>query len=62
VEEPKAGHDWTREVDANTLRAALHLDHTTDPERLTDAYIFIVVVPTPIDRANGPEVTLMECA
>lgn len=62
VEELKAGHDRTREVDAQDLQAALHLDYTADPDRLADAHIYIVAVPTPIDRANRPDVTLLERA
>ena len=48
VEELRAGHDRTREVDAAGLRNP-HLTLTTDRAALRKADFFIVTVPTPID-------------
>ncbi|MBB96065.1 MAG: Vi polysaccharide biosynthesis protein VipA/TviB [Rhodobacteraceae bacterium] len=50
-----AGHDTTREVDAQDLAAARHLTFTADPAALAEATIYIVTVPTPIDAHKRPD-------
>ncbi len=57
VDELTAGHDNTLECTAEQLHAAIHLTFTTDIEDLRSADIFIVTVPTPVDRANRPDLT-----
>lgn len=39
------------------LREAVRLRYTSDPEALRDRDIFIVTVPTPVDRFNTPDLT-----
>lgn len=51
------GIDTTRESDPEQLRAATRLTFTDDPELIRDATIFIVTVPTPVDKYNRPDLT-----
>jgi UDP-N-acetyl-D-galactosamine dehydrogenase len=55
IEELRAGRDSTREVDAEELASAIHLDVTDRPDRLSTARIYIVTVPTPIDAHKRPD-------
>lgn len=48
------GHDRTGEVDAATLRAST-LGLTADPTRLGAHDVYIITVPTPVDRNNRPD-------
>ena len=57
-----AGHDITREVDAEALAGAANLTFTADPEALRRASVFIVAVPTPVDGAKRPDLSLLEAA
>jgi len=54
IEELRAGHDRTREVDAGDLTQAT-VRFETDPAVLAAADFYIVTVPTPIDRARRPD-------
>ncbi len=51
----RAGNDATGEVAPEELTAARHLDFTTDAARLAEADVYIVAVPTPIDRHRQPD-------
>ncbi|MGE0004938.1 MAG: nucleotide sugar dehydrogenase [Parvibaculaceae bacterium] len=63
VEELRAGHDATREVDAGDLSAATHLSFSSEPADLEGCKFFIVAVPTPVDSANRPDLrTLHEAS
>ena len=55
VEELLKGFDSTRELDFEDIKASKFLEITTDPQDLRDCNIFIVTVPTPIDRNNTPD-------
>jgi UDP-N-acetyl-D-galactosamine dehydrogenase len=55
IEQLRVGSDSTREVDPAELRLAVHLDYTTKLQDLKSCKIFIITVPTPIDRANRPD-------
>ncbi len=55
ISELRSGHDSTKEVNSDELKAARHLTFSCDPEDLKSAGIFIVTVPTPIDRNNRPD-------
>jgi len=58
VDELGRGHDRTREVTADELAAiAGHFEASTDPAALAAANVFIVTVPTPIDRFKQPDLT-----
>ncbi len=58
----RGGEDVTREVSSDDLAAATHLRFSTSPEDLSDCGVFIVAVPTPIDRANRPDLRILERA
>lgn len=57
VQELKAGRDSTLEVTPEDLRNATNLSFGCDPMELAQCKIFIVTVPTPIDKANRPDLT-----
>lgn len=57
IAELRAGRDQTREVSPEELEEARHLALTADPADLTDATVFIVTVPTPIDAHKRPDLT-----
>jgi len=61
VDELRAGHDRTREVEAAEL-AQPTLAYTGDPADLAGADFFIVTVPTPIDGAKRPDLTALLAA
>lgn len=54
IAELRAGKDGTLEVSAEQLAAAHQLSFTDDPQTLKTCRIFIVTVPTPVDKANRP--------
>lgn len=57
IAELKSGQDHTLEVSAEELASATHLHYTSDVADLADCGIFIVTVPTPIDKASRPDLT-----
>lgn len=56
IDELKAGHDNTLEVEDDDLKAS-NILFTADPEDLRKADFHIVAVPTPIDAAKRPDLT-----
>jgi UDP-N-acetyl-D-galactosamine dehydrogenase len=57
IAELNAGRDSTREVEPAELAQATQLGFTADPEQLRSCQVFIVTVPTPVDKANRPDLT-----
>jgi UDP-N-acetyl-D-glucosamine/UDP-N-acetyl-D-galactosamine dehydrogenase len=57
VSELAKGQDHTRECSPEQLSQAIYLSYSSDAESLETAQIFIVTVPTPVDRANRPDMT-----
>ena len=51
----RAGEDSTREVEPAELAAADRLTFTAYPQHLADCNVYIVTVPTPIDRYKRPD-------
>ena len=51
----QANYDATGEVSEAELRAATHLEFTTQPSDLKGCDIFIIAVPTPVDSAKNPD-------
>ena len=49
--------DVTLETTSEALRSAVNLRYTDNPEDLRDRDIFIVTVPTPVDKYNRPDLT-----
>ena len=57
IAELRRGEDRTLETTTSELQAATGLSFTADAARLKECGIFIVTVPTPIDKANRPDLT-----
>ncbi len=55
IDELRQGLDRTLEVDSSELAAAVNLTFTSDIALLKRCSIFIITVPTPIDKANRPD-------
>jgi UDP-N-acetyl-D-galactosamine dehydrogenase len=53
----RQGVDHTLEVSSEQLASASRLEYTSDAEALRRCSIYIVTVPTPIDRYNRPDLT-----
>lgn len=59
VDELNAGHDRTHETSAEQLAAAQLLQYSANPADLHDCNVFIVTVPTPVDSANRPDLSMV---
>ncbi len=57
IAELKSGHDRTREVSPDGLKAATHLTYTAELDDIRPCAIYIVTVPTPIDIYKRPDLT-----
>ena len=55
IAELKAGIDTTRETTTKSLQAAHNLEFTSDKADLSEAQIYIITVPTPVDETNQPD-------
>lgn len=55
----KAGRDETDELTADDLKAS-PLEYTTDPAPIAEADVIILALPTPIDDAFNPDITLLK--
>jgi len=62
IAELRAGKDTTLEVDNAELSQAVQLSYTTEVEDLKACNVFIVTVPTPIDRYKRPDLTPLQSA
>ena len=57
IEELKNGIDRTLEIDSNLLKSATQLKFSGNVDDLKNADIFIITVPTPIDKNKRPDLT-----
>jgi UDP-N-acetyl-D-galactosamine dehydrogenase len=57
IDELFEGYDRTLETSKDELTLANQLEFTCSVERLREAQIFIVTVPTPIDKNNKPDLS-----
>ena len=57
LEALRRGEDTTLETSSEDLKAAIRLKYSGDPDDLKDRDIFIVTVPTPVDKYNRPDLT-----
>ncbi|MEQ8244428.1 MAG: nucleotide sugar dehydrogenase [Fulvivirga sp.] len=57
IEDLKKGKDFTKEVEAKEFKQASQLSFTMETGDLSEATIFIVTVPTPIDDYKNPDLT-----
>ena len=54
------GIDSTLEIIKRELKSAVYLSFTTNADDLKDCSIFIITVPTPIDKHKRPDLTFLE--
>lgn len=57
IDELKKGIDRTRELESEALKAAHLLSFSTKIEDASEAQIYIITVPTPVDKFNNPDLT-----
>ena len=62
INELKSGKDSTLEVDSDELAEAGQLVYTDQLDELGSCNVFIVTVPTPIDRYKRPDLSPLESA
>ena len=55
VQQLKEGNDVTNECSREQLSGAKYLHYSSEINDISDATIYIVTVPTPIDQANRPD-------
>jgi len=60
ITELKSGYDCTLETTPQELKDAVHLSYTSIKEDILDCEIYIVTVPTPIDKDKKPDLTSLE--
>ena len=60
IDELKQGMDATLETTKQELKDAVYLSYTTNLDDIKDCSIFIVTVPTPIDKHKRPDLTPLE--
>jgi UDP-N-acetyl-D-glucosamine/UDP-N-acetyl-D-galactosamine dehydrogenase len=60
INDLKNGVDSTLETTSEELKDAVHLSYTTNLEGVKDCTIFIITVPTPIDKHKRPDLTPLE--
>lgn len=57
IQELNKGMDNTLEVDSCELKQATMLSYTTNPDDIRDCNIYVITVPTPIDKHKRPDLT-----
>ena len=62
IDELKKGFDRTNEVDNHDLKTTSKILFTSEPENISDAKVYIVTVPTPIDEFNVPDLEPLKSA
>ena len=62
IEELRSGRDSSLEVDPEDLKAVEGLVYTDRPEDISTCNVFIVTVPTPIDKHKAPDLRPLESA
>lgn len=57
IQELKNGQDHTLECSPEELAQAKYLSYSAEPDALKTCQVYIVTVPTPVDKANRPDMT-----
>ena len=57
IQDLKENYDSTKEVQRSDLQLAKQLEFTSDLDKISEAKIYIVTVPTPIDENNEPNLS-----
>ena len=60
IDELEQGVDVTLETTKQELKDAIHLSYTTNLDCVKDCTIYIITVPTPIDKHKRPDLTPLE--
>ena len=60
IDELERGIDITGEMSEEELNEGIHLNYTTKLDNIKDCTIFIITVPTPIDKHKKPDLTPLE--
>jgi len=60
IDELKKGIDATGELSKQELKDGVNINYTTNFDKLKDCAIFIITVPTPIDKHKKPDLTALE--
>jgi UDP-N-acetyl-D-glucosamine/UDP-N-acetyl-D-galactosamine dehydrogenase len=60
VDDLKSGIDSTRETTPPQLKEAIHLSYTTNIDDIKDSNIYIITVPTPVDKNKKPDLSKLE--
>ena len=60
IDELERGIDITGEMSEEELSEGIHLNYTTKLDNIKDCTIFIITVPTPIDKHKKPDLTPLE--
>ena len=59
VEELKTGFDRTEEITKKKLQSSRKLFLTSNLENIKNSNIYIIAVPTPIDKENNPDLNIL---
>lgn len=62
ISELKSGYDSTLEIDRNQIKNSADLKFTSDLNDLRHCNVYIVTVPTPIDKTNSPDLLPLKSA
>ena len=54
------GHDITNEVESQEIRSLDRISFTSELRDIKNCNIYIITVPTPIDRSNKPDITALK--
>lgn len=57
--ELQSGYDRTQETSAQQIQAATQLQYSSSPEDIENCNIYIVTVPTPVDDAKRPDLSML---
>ena len=60
INELKRGLDSTFEVSNDEFKASINLNFTNNIDEIKNCKIFIVTIPTPVNRKNKPDLSLLE--
>lgn len=61
IQELKSGHDRTAELESSVLKS-IDMKYTSSKDDIKSQDIYIVTVPTPVDKNNKPDLTIIEKA
>jgi UDP-N-acetyl-D-galactosamine dehydrogenase len=62
VKELESGKDSTLEVESEELKNAIKLKYTSELSQITECDVYIVTVPTPIDKFKQPDLVPLKSA